>query len=82
MRSSGRHTPGGRVGYAVDIDVLSACIVYANERIPPKSEVCIALAGPLFNLLGALAGSLLLLGVRSTPCCCSWQRTCFSRSSI
>lgn len=50
-----------------DIDVLSACIVYANERIPPKSEVCIALAGPLFNLLGALAGSLLLLGVRSTP---------------
>lgn len=66
----------------VDIDVLSACIVYANERIPPKSEVCIALAGPLFNLLGALAGSLLLLGVRSTPCCCSWQRTCFSRSSI
>ena len=51
----------------VDIDVLSACIVYAKERIPPKSEVCIALAGPLFNLLGALAGSLLLLGVRSTP---------------
>ena len=51
----------------VDVDVLSACIVYADERVPPKSEVCIALAGPLFNLLGALAGSLLLLHVRSTP---------------
>lgn len=31
----------------------------------PRTEVCIALSGPLFNLLGALAGSLLLLSIRS-----------------
>ena len=47
----------------VDIDVLSACIVYANERIPPKSEVCIALAGPLFNLFFAFVN---LIPVRGT----------------
>lgn len=48
----------------VDVDVLSACIVYADARVPPRTEVCIALSGPLFNLLGALAGSLLLLSIR------------------
>ena len=42
----------------VDVDVLSACIVYADARVPPRTEVCIALSGPLFNLLGALAGTL------------------------
>ena len=49
----------------VDVDVLSVCIVYADARVPPRTEVGIALAGPLFNLRGARAGSLLLLYVRS-----------------
>ena len=44
----------------VDINVLSALIVYDGEGLSLRQEVTVALSGALFNLLSALAGSLLL----------------------